>query len=323
MEVELTHLRRTIKSVFSELIDRHPSAAFFQLGAILTRLNTRARSFLLREMLIHWKHDWRRHELFEKYESRLTSRDVISALAELKRPRNNELHNTLDHLTSRPNVCVDYTRAFVERRLVDAYDIWLLIPEVSQVLESLAVPKQNSLTRTMAVVLPGSIDGKYGRDIDGHDLVARTGITGPTIDETALIGSRFDVSFLNSPRYRKLVQAPEPVETVPQRLVVDQDLNRSKIPQWLTTPIDFHLLPFHPPASPFSYIPLRIVPYSHHRGILPTLYFADFSWVMRLINPPNATCKSHSIRRAISPGPTSSMMSISLTPRFRSGITKR
>lgn len=272
----MTRLRQTIKRAISDFIERHPCPTTFQLGATLTRSSRRAQTFLLREVLAHWKPEWRSRALFENFEARLPGRDVISALAATKRSRNSELYNSLDQLTSRPSACVGYTRAFVERRFVDAYDIWLHIPEVSQALESLAIPKRNSLTRTMAVVLPGSTAGAFGSEIDSHTFVARAGIIGPAVDETALIGSRFDVSFLSSPRYRKLLQAPEPVETVPQRLVVDQKLSRLTIPQWLTTPIDFQLMPFQPPTSPFSYVPLRIVPYCHHRGILPTLYFADF-----------------------------------------------
>lgn len=272
----MTYLHRAIKRAISNFIERNASPRTFQFGATLTRSGRPAQTFLLGEMLVHWKPDWRRLALFEKFEVRLPSRDVISALAATKHSRNPELYNTLDQLSSRPSVCVDYTRAFVERRFVDAYDIWLHIPEVSQALESLAVPKRNSLPRTMAVVLPGSTTGTFGSEIDSHTIVARTGIIGPAVDETALIGSRFDVSFLSSPRYRKLIQAPEPVKTVAQCLVVDRKLSRLPIPRWLTTPIEFQLMPFQSPTSPFSYVPLRIVPYCHHRGILPTLYFADF-----------------------------------------------
>jgi hypothetical protein len=227
-------------------------------------------------MLAHWKPDWRRHGLFETFESRLPSRDVITALAATKNSRNAELYTSLDQLTSRPSICVNYTRAFVERRFVDAYDNWLDIPEVPHALESLAIPKLESLSRTMAVVLPGPTDGAYGNDIDSQDIVARTGILGPTLDETALIGSRFDVSFLNAPRFQELVQSPEPMETSARRFVVDPMLRRTTVPAWLSTPIDFELTMVHPPSSPFSYAPLRIVPYCHQRGILPRLYFADF-----------------------------------------------
>ena len=143
----MTHLRRTIKRAVSDFIVRHASPTTFQLGEILTRPSSRARAFLLREMLAHWKSDWRHRALFEKFEARLPSRAVISAIAEIKYSRNSELCNSLDRLT---------------------------------------------------------------------------------------------------------------------------------IPEWLSTPIDFTLRSFDPPTSPFSYAPLRIVPYCHHRGILPTLYFADF-----------------------------------------------
>jgi len=272
----VTHLRRTIKRAVSDFIVQHASPTTFQLGEILTRPSTRARAFLLREMLAHWKSDWRHRALFEKFEARLPSRTVISAIAEITYSRNSVLYNSLDQLTSRPSLCVAYARAFIERRFVDAYDIWLEIPEVSKVLESLKIPQRDSLTRTMAVVLPGSTDGMYGSEIDSRDLVARTGIVGPTTDEINLIGSRFDISFLNSPRFHELVRSQEPVETAAQRFVIDTVLRQLTIPEWLSTPIDFTLRSFDPPTSPFSYAPLRIVPYCHHRGILPTLYFADF-----------------------------------------------
>ncbi|MFM8857395.1 MAG: hypothetical protein ACKOI2_09365, partial [Actinomycetota bacterium] len=48
------------------------------------------------------------------------------------------------------------------------------------------------------------------------------------------------------------------------------------IPAWLSTPIEFDLTKFYPPTSPFSYAPLRIVPYCHQRGLLPRLFFSDF-----------------------------------------------
>lgn len=272
----MTRLRRLIKGLISKVIERLPSGFLFRLGAALTRPNTKAQSFLLRKMLTHWKPDWRRHVLFETFESRLPSRDVITALAATKRSRNAELYTSLEQLTFQPSVCVDYTRAFVEQRFVDAYDIWLHIPEVPRALASLSIPKLDSLSRTMAVVLPGSTVGAYGTDIDSQDIVARTGILGPTPDETVFIGSRFDVSFLNQPRFRAMIQSPEPIETSARRFVVDPTLRRSILPAWLSTPIDFELTMFDPPASPYSYAPLRIVPYCHQRGILPRLYFADF-----------------------------------------------
>ncbi|MFM8857297.1 MAG: hypothetical protein ACKOI2_08870, partial [Actinomycetota bacterium] len=272
----MTRLRRTIKRLISDVIERHSSAALFRLGATLTRSNPGAQSFLLREMLAHWKPEWRRHAIFETFESRLHSRNVITALAATKRSRNTALYTSLDQLTSRPSACVDYTRAFVEQRFVDAYDSWLTIPEVPHALESLAIPELDSLSHTMAVVLPGSTDCAYGSDIDSHDIVARTGILGPTPDETVLIGSRFDVSFLNSPRFHAMVQSPEPMDTSARRFVVDPMLRNLALPAWLSTPIDFDLTKFFPPTSPFSYAPLRIVPYCHQRGILPKLFFGDF-----------------------------------------------
>jgi hypothetical protein len=182
----------------------------------------------------------------------------------------------LSHLATRPIPALEYVRAFFERRFVDAFDIWQQFPEVDEELASLALPPGDALTRSMASVLPGPADVPYGDEIDAHDLVARTGIVAPAPEDSVLVGSRFDISFFNTPRFRKMLLSPEPIVSSAGRFVVDEKFRKMKRPTWMSTPIEFDMREFHPPASHYSYAPLRIVRWSHERGILPTLYFADF-----------------------------------------------
>lgn len=272
----MTQRRVTVKMGIMRLFEWRALDWMFRVGTVLAGSNTGAQSFLLRSMLSRCRPEWKSLGNFRKLAAQLPNRDVIFALTMTRHSRDLELMNRLDRLTSRSIPALDYTRAFFDRRFVDAHDIWSEFPEVAKCLDDLDVPNVEGLTRSVAVVLPGPAIGNYGNEIDQHDLVARTGIEAPTPDDGESIGSRFDISFPNSKRFQRLLQSTEPVPIPADRLVVNREFEQIRLPNWLNNSVECGLKVIPLPTTFSSFAPLRIVPWAHRQNILPTLYFADF-----------------------------------------------
>lgn len=252
------------------------SDRLFRIGAIFAGSNTRAQAFLLRSVLGHWRPEWRSLELFRRYQNTLPPREVIHALVSTKHACNLDLLDRLDQTIDRPSIYIDFTRAMIERRFIDAYQFWREIPGELTTLDSLPQPAAGALEGSLALVLPGPADGEFGAEIDAHDCVSRTSLLAPTVDDRTSIGSRFDIAFLAERRYIDLVRSHSPVDVPAGRIVVDPALTDFRTPSWLTTPIAFELEKFDVPGAPYAYLPLRIITWAHEQGLRPTLYCADF-----------------------------------------------
>lgn len=266
----------TVKSGLTRVARRYPRAVPGRLLRSLSSSSPTARAFALEIALTTSRPTSRNRAVIDDLARGLPTRDLVSALTAGRSSLTRTRLDALSSIATEPILGLDFATAFLERRFVDAYEIWRQIPDVAMALAALPTPDPSTLTRSMAVVLPGPTDSSLGDDIDHHDLVARTGTTAPTRTDAASIGSRFDVAFLNVPRYRELGDSHVPLPIDADRIVTDPSCRSDSRPPWLDVPVEFDLAEVETPSAPHSYITMRIVPWCHARGFRPTLYFADF-----------------------------------------------
>lgn len=170
---------------------------------------------------------------------------------------------------------VSYTRAILEARFSDAYQIWLQFPAVGECLEHLPTPRAPAGTAgSIAVVLPGPATNSFGAEIDGHSLVARTSFGIPDPSQVDLLGSRYDIAFLNRDRFR-LIERGE--ASPPAGRVVTKPSDAGHVTGG-TGPsgVEFGLVSPSLPTSQYTFLPLVLVPWCFRADLKPTLYNADF-----------------------------------------------
>ncbi len=182
----------------------------------------------------------------------------------------------LANVLNPPHAALDYARAMLEHRFSDAYSIWECLPDVRPSLEMLPAPDPRKLHGTIAVVLPGSPSGTYGKEIDAHGLVARSGLLPPSEDEALTIGRRFDIALLNKDRYTQLVQSETPPTAVWGEIVTMETCRHLGLPAVSDRPVRFGLPRMELPTSDYTYIPVGAVPWCFSQGLRPTLYNGDF-----------------------------------------------
>lgn len=253
-----------------------PSDRLIRAMSVPARLSRPARSTLIHVALEHAQPGWRSLDLVNEFGSDLPVLDFMSALTagrrELTRPRI-ALLSTAD----RPRLPhLEYVHAVLERRFIDAFDMWKEFPAVEGCLDSLPMPRESAATHSMAVVLPGPAGSDHGREIDSHDFVSRTGLMAPVPREAQSVGTRFDYAFVNWNRFEEITKSKDAMRIDADRIVTYVGLRNRPKPSWLTSDVEFELERVRTPTCPRTYMPLLIVPWCLNRGIRPTLYCADF-----------------------------------------------
>jgi hypothetical protein len=270
--------QKVVDRAIRRVVGRFPHDRLIRAMAVLARMSRQSRSTLTHVILEHAQPGWRSLDLVNDFNSGLEVRHFMSALTagrrELTRPRIALLSN-LD----RPHPShLDYVHTILDRRFLEAFDMWEAFPAVEPSLNSLPLPSQPRWSLTMAVVLPGPADSEFGSEIDSHDLVGRTSIdlAAPATSEARSVGTRFDYAFVNWNRFNEISASVDPVKIDADRIVTFAGLRNRPRPPWLTADVSFELGQVATPTIPRTYMPLRIVPWCFRRGFYPTLFCADF-----------------------------------------------
>lgn len=272
--------RRVIDRLIRLIIDTFPLDRMVRAIAVPARVSRQARSTLVHVTLEHAQPGWRSLDLVHEFGSALPAGHLISALTAGNRKLIRQRVSLMSSL-DRPRLSyVEYAQAILDRRFLQAFDIWRTFPDVDRCLNSLPLPPETPAGRTMAVVLPGRADSDYGQEIDGHDLVGRVGLSIPKASEVTMIGSRFDYafvySFTNWHRLEEITRSRDPMTIHSGSIITCAGLRKCPKPSSLEIDVEFELKRVECPTCPRAYMPLRIVPWCIERGIRPTLYCADF-----------------------------------------------
>jgi len=272
--------QRVIDRLIRRIVGAFPRDRMIRAIAVPARMSRQARSTLIDVTLEHARPSWRSPYLVHEFGSALPAGHLISALTAGNRKLIRSRISLMSSL-DRPRLSdLEYAQAILDGQFLKAFDIWKTFPDVDRCLNSLPLPPETPVGRTMAVVLPGHADSDYGQEIDGHDLVGRVGLSIPAASEATKIGSRFDYafvySFANWHRFEEIARSCDPMRIHTGPIVTCVGLRKRPKPSWLEIDVEFELTRVECPTCPRAYMPLRIVPWCIERGIRPTLYCADF-----------------------------------------------
>lgn len=267
---------KTSLEFLSRSVRRHPNDRLIRSIAHVAENSPQVRSMLISATIKYAQPGWRSLDLVREFSAELTAHDFLSALTAGGRTVTRELLSVFSSADRSSPPGLDYAEAIIDRRFIEAFDIWKEFPEVEAFLNSLPMPAETPEGRSIAVVLPGPADSDHGRQIDSHDVVGRTVLIAPTTSGALSVGTRFDVAFLNWNRFQEIRNSASPMVIEADRIVTSVGFRHRSTPSWLSTEVDYELENVRTPTSLRSYMPLKIVTWCLQRGFRPTLYCADF-----------------------------------------------